>query len=195
MVCLGKNRNKNKQFQTITNTHIKLTHNYQEGIINSTRIKQSQFSGLDLARTLRWGSNLKEANKLNMDGMQNWTNYLEVMRNRLLIVNDADSLIAVLKDVKSIPIALSTIEDVTDGTGLNMSLSVISSEVKIVNRVMCLSSDDMFTTVQLNLDTIKTIQSKISVDQKGVVMKLVLKNGAEFLLMFHTDLVEDDQEE
>ena len=30
-----------------------------------------------------------------MDGMQNWTNYLEVMRNRLLIVNDADSLISV----------------------------------------------------------------------------------------------------
>lgn len=130
-----------------------------------------------------------------MDGMQNWTNYLEVMRNRLLIVNDADSLIAVLKDVKNIPIALSTIEDVTDGTGLNMSLSVISSEVKIVNRVMCLSSDDMFTTVQLNLDTVKSIQSKISVDQKGVVMKLVLKNSAEFLLMFHTDLVDENQEE
>lgn len=130
-----------------------------------------------------------------MDGMQNWTNYLEVMRNRLLIVNDADSLIAVLKDVKNIPIALSTIEDVTDGTGLNMSLSVISSEVKIVNRVMCLSSDDMFTTVQLNLDTVRIIHSKISVDEKGVVMKLVLKNGAEFLLMFHTDLVENDQED
>ena len=127
--------------------------------------------------------------------MQNWTNYLEVMRNRLLIVNDADSLIAVLKDVKNIPIALSTIEDVTDGTGLNMSLSVISSEVKIVNRVMCLSSDDMFTTVQLNLDTVRIIHSKISVDEKGVVMKLVLKNGAEFLLMFHTDLVENDQED
>lgn len=117
------------------------------------------------------------------------------MRNRLLIVKDADSLIAVLKDVKNIPIALSTIEDVTDGTGLNMSLSVISSEVKIVNRVMCLSSDDMFTTVQLNLDTVRVIHSKISVDQKGVVMKLVLKNGAEFLLMFHTDLSEDEQEE
>ena len=139
--------------------------------------------------------NLKEANELSMDGMQNWTNYLEVMRNRLLIVNDADSLIAVLKDVKNIPIALSTIEDVTDGTGLNMSLSVISSEVKIVNRVMCLSSDDMFTTVQLNLDTVRIIHSKISVDEKGVVMKLVLKNGAEFLLMFHTDLVENDQED
>lgn len=129
-----------------------------------------------------------------MDGMQNWTNYLEVMRNRLLIVNDADSLITVLMDVKNIPIALSTIEDVTDGTGLNMSLSVICSEVKVVNRVMCLISDDMFTTVQLNLDTIKKIHSKISVDGKGVVMKLVLKNGAEFLLMFHTDLVEDDAE-
>lgn len=141
------------------------------------------------------GVNLKEANELSMDGMQNWTNYLEVMRNRLLIVNDADSLIAVLKDVKNIPIALSTIEDVTDGTGLNMSLSVISSEVKIVNRVMCLSSDDMFTTVQLNLDTVRIIHSKISVDEKGVVMKLVLKNGAEFLLMFHTDLVENDQED
>ena len=127
-----------------------------------------------------------------MDGMQNWTNYLEVMRNRLLVVNDADSLISVLKDVENIPIALSTIEDVTDGTGLNMSLSVICSEVKIISRVMCLVSDDMFTTVQLNLETIKTIQSKISVDGKGVVMKLVLKNGAEFLLMFHTDLAEED---
>lgn len=131
---------------------------------------------------------------MSMDGMQNWTNYLEVMRNRLLIVNDADSLIAVLKDVKNIPIALSTIEDVTDGTGLNMSLSVISSEVKIVNRVMCLSSDDMFTTVQLNLDTVRVIHSKISVDGKGVVMKLVLRNGAEFLLMFHTDLTDDEQD-
>jgi len=124
--------------------------------------------------------------------MQNWTNYLEVMRNRLLVVNDADSLISVLKDVENIPIALSTIEDVTDGTGLNMSLSVICSEVKIISRVMCLVSDDMFTTVQLNLETIKTIHSKISVDGKGVVMKLVLKNGAEFLLMFHTDLAEDE---
>lgn len=131
---------------------------------------------------------------MSMDGMQNWTNYLEVMRNRLLIVNDADSLIAVLEDVKNIPIALSTIEDVTDGTGLSMSLSVICSEVKIVGRVMCLVSDDMFTTVQLNLDTVRTINSKISVDGKGVVMKLTLKNGAEFLLMFHTDLVEDEQE-
>ena len=62
-----------------------------------------------------------------MDGMQNWTTYLEAMRNRLLIVNDADSLISVLTDVKNIPIALSTIEDVTDGTGLSMSLSVICS--------------------------------------------------------------------
>jgi len=131
---------------------------------------------------------------MSMDGMQNWTNYLEVMRNRLLIVNDADSLIEILSDVKNIPIALSTIEDVTDGTGLNMSLSVICSEVKVIGRVMCLVSDDMFTTVQLNLDTIKTINSKISVDGKGVVMKLTLKNGAEFLLMFHTDLVEDDDE-
>lgn len=126
--------------------------------------------------------------------MQNWTNYLEVMRNRLLVVNDADSLLSVLADVKNIPIALSTIEDVTDGTGLSMSLSVICSEVKIVGRVMCLVSDDMFTTVQLNLDTIKVINSKISVDGKGVVMKLTLKNGAEFLLMFHTDLVEEDEE-
>lgn len=128
---------------------------------------------------------------MSMDGMQNWTNYLEIMRNRLLMVQDADSLISVLMDVKNIPIALSTIEDVTDGTGLNMSISVICSEVKVVNRVMCLVSDDMFTTVQLNLDTIKSINSKISVDQKGVVMKLNLKNGAEFLLMFHTDLVEE----
>lgn len=131
---------------------------------------------------------------MSMDGMQNWTNYLEVMRNRLLVVNDADSLLSVLADVKNIPIALSTIEDVTDGTGLSMSLSVICSEVKIVGRVMCLVSDDMFTTVQLNLDTIKVINSKISVDGKGVVMKLTLKNGAEFLLMFHTDLVEEDEE-
>ena len=128
---------------------------------------------------------------MSMDGMQNWTNYLEIMRNRLLMVQDADSLISVLMDVKNIPIALSTIEDVTDGTGLNMSISVICSEVKVVNRVMCLVSDDMFTTVQLNLDTIKSINSKISVDQTGVVMKLNLKNGAEFLLMFHTDLVEE----
>lgn len=128
-----------------------------------------------------------------MDGMQNWTTYLETMRNRLLLVNDADSLISVLTDVKNIPIALSTIEDVTDGTGLSMSLSVICSEVKVVGRVMCLVSDDMFTTVQLNLDTVKKISSKISVDRKGVVMKLVLKNGAEFLLMFHTDFVEEDE--
>ena len=129
---------------------------------------------------------------MGMDNSSNWTNYLEIMRNRLLMVTDKDSLISVLMDVKNIPIALSTIEDVTDGTGLNMSISVICSEVKIVNHVMCLVSDDMFTTVQLNLDTIQTITSKISVDQKGVVMKLVLKNGAEFLLMFHTDYVEDD---
>lgn len=129
-----------------------------------------------------------------MDEMQNWTNYLEVMRNRLLIVNDADSLISVLTDIKNIPIALSTIEDVTDGTGLNMSLSVICSEVKVVGRIMCLVSDDMFTTVQLNLNMVKKVNSKISVDGKGVVMKLSLKNGAEFLLMFHTDLVEEEQE-
>ena len=122
-----------------------------------------------------------------MDGMQNWTNYLEVMRNRLLLVNNADSLISVLMDVKNIPIALSTVEDVTDGTGLNMSLSVICSEAKVVGRIMCLMSDDMFTTVQLNLDTVKKVNSKISVDGKGVVMKLTIKNGAEFLLMFHTD--------
>lgn len=128
-----------------------------------------------------------------MDGMQNWTTYLETMRNRLLLVNDADSLISVLTDVKNIPIALSTIEDVTDGTGLSMSLSVICSEVKVVGRVMCLVSDDMFTTVQLNLDTVKKISSKISVDRKGVVMKLILKNGAEFLLMFHTDFVDEDE--
>ena len=64
---------------------------------------------------------------MSMDGMQNWTNYLEVMRNRLLMVNDVENLIAVLSDVKNIPLALSTIEDVTDGTGLNMSLSVICS--------------------------------------------------------------------
>ena len=130
---------------------------------------------------------------MSMDGMQKWTDDLGVMRNRGLIVNDADSLIAILADVKNIPIALSTIEDVTDGTGLNMSISVICSEVKVIGRVMCLVSDDMFTTVQLNLDTVKTVNSKISVDGKGVVMKLTLKNGAEFLLMFHTDLVEDEE--
>jgi len=127
-----------------------------------------------------------------MDGMQNWTNYLEVMRNRLLLVNDADSLITVLMDVKNIPIALSTVEDVTDGTGLNMSLSVICSEAKVAGRVMCLSSDDMFTTVQLNLDTVRRVDSKISVDGKGVVMKLTIRNGAEFLLMFHTDFAEEE---
>ena len=119
--------------------------------------------------------------------------YLEVMRNRLLLVNDADSLISVLMDVKNIPIALSTIEDVTDGTGLNMSFSVICSEVKVAGRVMCLMSDDMFTTVQLNLDTVKKVNAKISVDGKGVVMKLTIKNGAEFLLMFHTDFVEEEE--
>ena len=128
-----------------------------------------------------------------MDGMQNWTTYLEAMRNRLLIVKDADSLISVLTDVKNIPIALSTIEDVTDGTGLSMSISVICSEVKVVGKVMCLVSDDMFTTVPLNLDTVKKISSKISVDRKGVVMKLTLKNGAEFLLMFHTDLMDEEE--
>ena len=130
-----------------------------------------------------------------MDGMQNWTNYLEVMRNRLLLVHDADSLISVLMDVRNIPIALSTVEDVTDGTGLNMSLSVICSEAKVVGRVMCLVSDDMFTTVQLNLDTVKRVDSKISVDGKGVVMKLTIRNGAEFLLMFHTDIVEEEDAE
>ena len=128
-----------------------------------------------------------------MDGMQDWTNYLEVMRNRLLLVNDADSLISVLMDVKNIPIALSTIEDVTDGTGLNMSFSVICSEVKVAGRVMCLTSDDMFTTVQLNLNTVKKVNAKISVDGKGVVMKLTIRNGAEFLLMFHTDFVEEEE--
>ncbi|MBQ6787228.1 MAG: hypothetical protein IJO85_05860 [Lachnospiraceae bacterium] len=130
---------------------------------------------------------------MSMDGMQNWTNYLEVMRNRLLMVNDVENLIAVLSDVKNIPLALSTIEDVTDGTGLNMSLSVICSEVKVIGRVMCLVSDDMFTTVQLNLDMVRKINSKISVDGMGVVMKLTLKNGAEFLLMFHTDHVEEEE--
>ncbi|MBD5451809.1 MAG: hypothetical protein HDR25_04105 [Lachnospiraceae bacterium] len=127
-----------------------------------------------------------------MDGMQSWTVYLETMRNRLLAVNDADSLISVLSDIKQIPIALSTIEDVTDGTGLNMSFSVVCSEVKLSGRVMCLTSDDMFTSVQLNLGTVKRIYTKLSADQKGVVMKLILKNSAEFLLMFHTDLEEEE---
>ena len=138
------------------------------------------------------GEYLKEAIKLSKDGMQNWTNYLELMRNRLLLVTDVGSLITVLADIRNIPVALSTVEDVTDGTGLNMSLSVICSEVKVVGRVMCLVSDDMFTSVQLNLDTVRTIHSKISVDGKGVVMKLTIKNGAEFLLMFHTEFVEED---
>lgn len=129
---------------------------------------------------------------MSKDGMQNWTNYLELMRNRLLLVTDIDSLITVLADVRNIPVALSTVEDVTDGTGLNMSLSVICSEVKVAGRVMCLVSDDMFTAVQLNLDTVKTVYSKISVDGKGVVMKLTIKNGAEFLLMFHTEFVEEE---
>ena len=128
-----------------------------------------------------------------MDGMQNWTVYLETMRNRLLAVKDADSLIAVLSDMKNIPIALSTIEDVIDGTGLNMSFSVVCSEVKIAGSVMCLASDDMFTSVQLNLGTVKRIYTKLSADQKGVVMKLILKNSAEFLLMFHTDLEDEEQ--
>ena len=129
---------------------------------------------------------------MSKDGMQNWTNYLELMRNRLLLVTDIDSLITVLADVRNIPVALSTVEDVTDGTGLNMSLSVICSEVKVAGRVMCLVSDDMFTSVQLNLDTVKTVYSKISVDGKGVVMKLTIKNGEEFLLMFHTEFVEEE---
>jgi hypothetical protein len=130
----------------------------------------------------------------NMDGMQNWTNYLDTMKHRLLAVRDVDSLISVLSDMKNIPIALSTIEDVTDGTGLNMSLSVICSEVKMVGRVMCLISDDMFTSVQLNLNMVSRVDSKMSVDEKGVVMKLTIKNGAEFLLMFHTDAVEDEEQ-
>ena len=81
----------------------------------------------------------------------------------------------------------------TDGTGLNMSFSVICSEVKVAGRVMCLTSDDMFTTVQLNLNTVKKVNAKISVDGKGVVMKLTIRNGAEFLLMFHTDFVEEEE--
>lgn len=130
---------------------------------------------------------------MSMDGMHNWTNYLETMRSRLLVVNDADSLISALADVRGIPIALSTIEDVMDGTGLNMSLSVICSEVRLAGRVMCLVSDDLFTTVQLNLDTVRRIHSKVSTDGKGVVMKLVIKNGAEFLLMFHTEVTEEEE--
>lgn len=128
-----------------------------------------------------------------MDEMQDRTVYLETMRNRLLTVNDADSLISVLREVKNIPIALSSTEDVTDGTGLNMSLSVVCSEVKIIGKVMCLISDDMFTSVQLNLDTVKKVYVKLSTDKKGVVMKLVLVNHVEFLLMFHTDIEEEEQ--
>lgn len=128
-----------------------------------------------------------------MDGMQNWTVYLETMRNRLLTVRNADSLISVLRDMQNIPIALSTIEDVTDGTGLNMSFSVVCSEVKIIGSVMCLTSDDLFTSVQLNLGMVRRIYTKPSADEKGVVMKLSLKNGAEFLLMFHTNVEEEEQ--
>ena len=130
-----------------------------------------------------------------MDEMQKRIDYLERIRNRLLVVRDVETLKEVLEDMTDVPIALSTIEDVTDGTGLNMSLSVICSEVKIVNRVMCLISDDMFTSVQLNMDMIKWINAKVSVDGKGVVMKLVLKNGAEFLLMFHTDYEQLENED
>lgn len=128
-----------------------------------------------------------------MDEMQKRMDYLERMRNRLLVVRDVDTLLDVLQELTDVPIALSTIEDVTDGTGMNMSLSVICSEVKVVNRVMCLISDDMFTTVQLNMDTVKWVNAKVSVDGKGVVMKLVLKNGAEFLLMFHTDIEQEGE--
>lgn len=128
-----------------------------------------------------------------MDEMQKRMDYLERMRNRLLVVRDVDTLLEVLQELTDVPIALSTIEDVTDGTGMNMSLSVICSEVKVVNRVMCLISDDMFTTVQLNMDTVKWVNAKVSVDGKGVVMKLVLKNGAEFLLMFHTDIEQEGE--
>ncbi|MBQ5851983.1 MAG: hypothetical protein IIW54_14400 [Lachnospiraceae bacterium] len=128
-----------------------------------------------------------------MDEMQKRMDYLERMRNRLLVVRDVDTLLDVLQELTDVPVALSTIEDVTDGTGMNMSLSVICSEVKIVNRVMCLISDDMFTTVQLNMDTVKWVNAKVSVDGKGVVMKLVLKNGAEFLLMFHTDIEQEGE--
>lgn len=124
--------------------------------------------------------------------MQNRIAYLETMRNRLFAVNNADSLIAVLSDMKNIPIALSTVEDVTDGTGLNMSFSVVCSEVKTAGSVMCLTSDDMFTSVQLNLGMVKRIYTKFSADRKGVVMKLILKNNAEFLLMFHMDLEEEE---
>lgn len=128
-----------------------------------------------------------------MDEMQKRMDYLERMRNRLLMVRDVDTLLEVLQDLTDVPVALSTIEDVTDGTGLNMSLSVICSEVKVINRVMCLISDDMFTTVQLNMDTVKWVNAKVSVDGRGVVMKLVLKNGAEFLLMFHTDMEQEGE--
>lgn len=111
----------------------------------------------------------------------------ETIYSRLLAVKDADSLISVLAGIKNIPTALSTIEDVTDGTGLSMSFSVVCSEIKIMGRVMCLLSDDMFTAVQLDLATVKKIYTKLSADQKGVVMKLLLKNGAEFLLMFYVE--------
>lgn len=125
-----------------------------------------------------------------MDEMSKRTDYLEHIRNQLLVVNSVEGLITVLKDMSGVPIALSTIEDVTDGTGMNMSMSVVCSEVRMVNRIMCLMSDDMFTSVQMNLDMIKSIHTKVSVDGKGVVMKLGLKNGVEFLLMFHTDAEE-----
>lgn len=115
-----------------------------------------------------------------MEGIQERT-------SRLLAVKDTNSLILALADLKDIPAAFSTTENVTDGTGLNMSLSVVCSEIRVTGRTMRLISDDKFTVVELNLDTVKKVSPKITANGQGIVMNLTIKNGAEFLLIFHTD--------
>ncbi len=122
-----------------------------------------------------------------MEGTQNRQTDLNTIRRRLLSVNDRERLICALEEIGNIPVALSTTEDVTDGTGLSMSFSVICTGVSVTNGVMCLTGDDGFTTVQLNLDTVRRVHSRPSVTAGGVSMKLSLKNGAEFLLMFHLE--------
>lgn len=122
-----------------------------------------------------------------MDRTEKQADRLEAIYSQLLSVKDADSLILALSSIKDIPVAFSTIENVTDGTGLNMSLSVVCSKVRIEGRAMCLVSDDKFTVVELNLDTVKKVSSKITRNKQSVVMNLTLKNGAEFLLIFYTD--------
>lgn len=113
-----------------------------------------------------------------MEGIQERT-------SRLLAVKDTDSLILALTDIEDMPAAFSTTENVTDGTGLNMSLSVVCSGIRVTGRAMRLVSDDNFTVVELNLDTVKKISPKITANRQGVVMNLTIKNGAEFLLIFY----------